>query len=409
MRFLYTAKDANGKTITQTDDAIDQEMLVSQLQKQGYFVMSVQPFSETVAKKAPAKSRQGNVITHNKVSLEDLLNLCQQFSALLDAGVPLLRSLDIISMQVESKQLYESMIEIRKSVEAGESLSASLAKHPKIFNRLWVSLVEVGEASGTMPTVLTKLAFYLEREAAFRSTIFSALMYPLVLTVVSFSAVLFFALVIGPKFKNLFESFGSELPQLTKTLLGTFDFIRIHFFLLTGIAGAIIVLMQQYVRTPIGRLQVERFFLSIPKFGDIYRTIIVERFTSQMSILTDSGVPILYALDITQRMVGNKVCENIITDIKNNVREGGLIAEYMNKSGFFPPMTIQMILVGEETGELGKMLKKVSEYYQEHVQTFLKRFSTLFEPIMLVVMAVVIGVIVIAMFLPIFNLSQLAH
>ena len=409
MRFSYTVKDINGKTISGNDDALDQETLVTQLQKQGYFVINVQPFSETTTKKLPVKIKKKDTTTHTKAKLDDLLSLCRQLSALLDAGVPLLRGLDVISMQVESRQLRDAMITIKKEVEQGNSFSASLAKYPKIFNQLWVSLVEVGEASGTMPTVLAKLAFYLEREAAFRSNVASATMYPMILLMVSVIAVLIFALVIGPKFRNIFESFGAELPAMTRVLLDTFDFIRKNFLLLIGSISAIIVAVKQYTRTPMGKLHAERFLLAIPKFGNVYRTIVVERLTSQMSILADSGVPILYALDITQRMVNNKTCEMVIADVKNNVREGKLIAEHMSKSGFFPPMAIQMILIGEETGELGKMLKRVSEYYQEYVQVFMKRFATAFEPIMLVFMAVLIGAMVIAMFLPIFNLSQLAR
>jgi len=296
---------------------------------------------------------------------------------------------------------------VKNDVEQGSSFSASLAKHPKIFDQFWVSLVEVGEASGTMPVILEKLAFYLEQRAGFKSALISAIIYPAILLVVASGAIMFFALVIGPKFKTLFDSFNVELPIITRVLLGTFDFIKSRFLVIIGAIGGILLLVRNYGRTPTGKFNIERILFSLPKFGYVYKTIVVERFTSQMSILVETGVPILYALDITQRMMENLTCENIISEIKKNVREGKLIADQMGKSGFFPPMAVQMILIGEETGELGKMLKRVAQYYQEYVEVFMKRFGTIFEPIMLVFMGGVIGVIVVAMFLPIFNISQL--
>ena len=407
MRFSYTAKDAKGKTITAIEDAVDQSSLIARLQKQGYFIVSIAPVSDSQAKKAHQDKSPKGPYTHTKVKLDDLLIFCRQLATMLDAGVTLLRSLDVISMQVESKTLAQTLMVVKKDVEQGGSLSASLAKHPKVFNQLWISLVEVGEASGTMPTVLEKLAFYLERQAAFNSSVVSAIIYPLILLVVATLAILLFALVIGPRFKSIFDSFHVELPVLTRVLLGVFDFIKTKFFVLIGLIGGIVIVVRKYVQTPRGKQQAERIIFAVPKFGFVVRTIVVERFTSQMSILVDSGVPILYALDITQRMIGNKTCEAVIGEIKDTVREGKLVAEQMGKSGFFPPMAVQMIAIGEETGELGKMLKRVSQYYQDYVETFMKRFGVIFEPFMLVFMGGIIGVIVIAMFLPIFSIATL--
>lgn len=407
MRFVYTVKDHDGKTLTATDDAPDEHSLASRLQTQGYFVASIRPFSETTQKKTTTRISQKSQFKRSKANLDDLMLFCRQLAAMLNAGVNLLRSLDIISLQVESKQLSEILTHVKKSVEQGNSLSTSLAKHPKVFNQFWVSIVEVGEASGNMPVVLEKLAFYLERQAAFQSAILSAILYPAILFVVAILAILCFAFFIGPKFKTIFDSFHTELPMITKALLGVFEFIKTKFFVLIGVFGAIIFLIRKYIQTGSGRLQFEKLLLAIPEFGYIVRIIVIERFTSQLSILVDSGVPILSALEISQRMIGNKTCEGIIGDIKNNVREGKLIAEPMSQSGFFPPMAVQMILIGEETGELAKMLRSVSEYYRQCVETFMKRFGIIFEPVMLIFMGGVIGIIVIAMFLPIFNISQL--
>ncbi|MFH1359589.1 MAG: type II secretion system F family protein [Candidatus Omnitrophota bacterium] len=406
-RYSYTVKDDKGKTITGTDEASDEASLVTHLQSQGYFVTSMQPFSASVSKPEKREAIKSQKYTHSKVKLNDQLIFCHQLATMLDAGVTLLRSLDVICLQVESKDMANVLKQVRKDVEHGNSLSASLAKHPKVFNQFWVSLVEVGEASGTMPTVLEKLAFYLDQKEEFQREIVSAIIYPVILFFVAIGAITFFALFVGPKFKSLFEQFDTKLPLLTTILLGIFDFIKTKFLVIIGVVGAILFIGREYVKTPSGRLQFEGLLFSLPKFGDIYKTIVIERFTSQMAILVDSGVPILYALEITQRLIGNVTAEKVLTSVKEGVRQGKLVADPMAASNFFPPMTIQMIMIGEETGELSKMLSKVSQFYQNSVQTFLKRFGTIFEPFMLVFIGGLIGVIVIAMFLPVFSLSDI--
>src|SRR3989338_3649205 len=350
MRFSYVVKDAQGKTINGTDDAPDEAALIARLQKHGYFVISLKPFSATLQQKTASKAQMKGAFTHTKVKLDDLLILCRQLATMLDSGVTLLRSLDVIALQVESRDLAQTLQFIKKDIEQGSSFSVSLAKHPKVFNQFGVSLAEVGEPSGTMPAVLEKLAFYLEEEAAFRSAIISAIIYPAILLVVSLAAILFFALGIAPRFKALFDSFKVPLPPITAVLLGVFDFIKSKFIVLILTIGAILFLIKKYADTPAGRRQFETLFLKMPTFGKVYRTIVVERFTSQMAILVESGVPILYALDITQRLIGSPICSAVITEIKNNVREGKMLAEPMMKSGFFPPMSVQMIMIGEEIG-----------------------------------------------------------
>ncbi len=410
-KFKYVIKDSKGQTITDITDSTDQESLIDRLQKQGYFIVTIQEKSEAGGlkpKKAKEKEKKQSNFTHNKVTLEDLLVFSRQLVTMLESGVTLLRSLDVIASQVESKQFSVILSKMKSDVEQGLSLSSSLAKHPKIFSQFWVSLVEVGEASGTMPLVLEKLAFYLEQEAAFSSTIISALIYPAILFCVAMGAVAFFAFFVGPRFESIFNSFGVELPLITKVLLSTFRFIKSKFLMLFGVIGGILFLLKKYMATKTGRLQFEKIAFESPVFGKVIKLIVVERFASQMAILVDSGVPILHALDIVQRLVDNKTCELILVDIKNGVREGELLVGPMIKSNFFPAMAIQMIMVGEETGELSKMLKQVSKFYQTSVEAFMKRFGTMVEPFMLVFMGAIIGTIVLAMFLPMFNLTQLA-
>jgi type IV pilus assembly protein PilC len=307
--------------------------------------------------------------------------------------------------QVESKTLHQVLVQVRNDVEQGRSLSSSLEKHPKQFSQFWVSLVEVGEASGTMPQVLEKLAVFMEQQAAFKSIIISAIIYPCILLFVCMGAIAFFAFFVGPKFEAIYTSMGKQLPAFTKLLLAFFKFIKQKILLIIAGCFGAGFLFKQYIRTAVGQMQFEKFIFGLPGFGVIFKKIVVERFASQMSILIDSGVPILYALEISEKLVENRTCGLIISDIRDSVREGKMLAEPMELSGFFPPMAVQMIKVGEETGELSKMLKHISNFFQREVEAFMKRFGTMIEPLMLLVMGGVIGTIVLAMFLPMFSLG----
>lgn len=404
-KYLYRAKDENGKNVSDQINAASKEAVVDQLQRKGYFIISVE-----LIRKSPGSSAKKVVksqYSHTGVKLDDILIFTRQLATMLEAGVTLIKSLDVIMTQVESRKLGEALREVHADVEGGKTLSDSLAKHPKIFSQFWVSLVEVGEASGTMPKILEKLAQYLEQQAAFRSTIISAIVYPAILFCVCIGAVAFFALFVGPKFKEIFDSMDADLPGITVTLLAIFEFIGNQFlFIIISVIGAVIA-FKSYIKTKPGRLMFEKFMYSLPTFGSVYKLIVVEKFSSQLSILIDSGVPILYSLEITEKLVENLICGQVINDIRTEVREGKLLAEPMAESGFFPAMAVQMIKVGEETGELSKMLKHVSAFYQRNVEAFMKRFGTMIEPFMLVFMGFIIGTIVLAMFLPMFNISQL--
>ena len=407
--YFYTVKDDSGNTKTDTTQAFSEDALVMKLQSEGYFVVNVRLLSDKpgAAKAKTEKKLETQIkFDHDKSKIEDLLVLSRQLATMLEAGVTMLRSLDVVRSQIQSKELYEAVRQIHDDIEQGASLSAALAKHPKIFNQFWVSLAEVGEASGTMPLVLNKLAEHVEQEVAFKSAIISAMVYPLILFVVCIGAVVFFALVVGPQFEKIFNSMHAQLPAMTRALLATFDFIKHDFLYIFGGLFGTVVLLKGYFSTPMGELQFEQIVYHLPVIGDVTKLIIVERFAAQMAILTESGVPILYALEITEKLVDNKTCGLVVAQVREGVREGKGMADSLMESGFFPMMAVQMIKVGEETGELGKMLKHVAEFYQANVESFMKRFGTLIEPFMLVFMAAMIGTIVISIFLPLFKLGQ---
>ena len=407
-KFSYIVKDKLGKTYKEVTDAVSKEALVERMHKDGYFIVSItEIMAASAGKKQFGLTRTKKKFSHRSVKLQDLLSFARQLATMLEAGVPLIRTLGVIETQVDSENLFKIVQNIRADVEQGTSLSVALAKHPKVFNQFWISLLEVGEASGTIPAILNKLTFYLEQQASFRSSIISGIIYPSILFVVACGAIAFFALFVGPKFEEIFTSMNAELPWITTQLLAIFKFVRNQFWWLVGGSIFLVFLLRKYVRTYQGKMAFEKFLFGLPTFGEVFVNIILERFASQMSILIDSGVPILYALDITERLVDNNTCALVVGKIKEAVKQGELLVAPMERSGFFPSMCIQMIMVGEETGELSKMLKHVAAFYQDNVETFMKRFATIVEPFMLIFMGGVIGVIIVAMFLPMFNIAQL--
>lgn len=407
-RFFYVARDSTGKKITGFEEANTQEEVVNRLQSRELTVISAAleyrdgaTVSGDIAAKAKFRFR------HYRVTSDDLVLFCRQLATLLGAGVTILKSLEIISMQVSSRRLYNIIKNLQKNMEAGLSLHESMAKHKNVFSELWVNLVESGEASGNLAVVLNRLASYLERLAAFKRKIISALIYPLILMFSAIAALLFLTIKIIPTFAELFKGFNITLPLLTRMLIAVSEFIRHYAIYLILIVVGIFMAIRKYTRTNTGRRRYERFKFKIPVFGEFFRSLVIERFSSEMSTLVESGVPILYSLEIAEHSVGNQVMADIIRNIKEEVREGKSLSQPLEKSGFFEPMVVQMVTIGEEIGELSQMFKKINSFYQEYVEVFLTRFTSMFEPIMLIFMGLVIGVMVIGMFLPIFQIAQI--
>jgi type IV pilus assembly protein PilC len=408
-KFSYIARDTTGKKITGVEEAGSQEEIVGRLQAKDLIVVNIvsdhkegaPAFKEEGQRKAKFRPQ------HSGVKDEDLTLFCRQLATLLGAGVTILKSLDIISQQVSSRKLQQVLRDLQRNMEAGVSLHETMAKHPKVFNELWVNLVESGEASGNLAIILSRLANYLERMEAFKRKVISALIYPVILTVAGLGALLFLSVKIIPTFAELFKGFNVELPALTKILLVISSTLRRY--MLVGLVGSTILffLFRKYTRSGEGRRQWERFKFDMPVLGDFFHALILERFSSEMSTLVESGVPILYSLEIAERSVGNVIVGDIIRKIKEDVREGKPLSQPLEKSGFFEPMFVQMVAIGEEIGELSQMFKKINAFYQEYVETFLTRFTAMFEPLMLIFMGVVIGVMVIGMFLPIFQISKI--
>jgi type IV pilus assembly protein PilC len=314
--------------------------------------------------------------------------------------------MNIIAQQVASRKLYQVIMSLQKNMEAGLSLHEAMANYPTVFSEMWINLVESGEASGNLAMVLSRLATYLERDAAFKKKIISALIYPAILMFAGLSALLFMSVKIIPTFAEIFKGFNIKLPFLTQVLLAFSVFIRKYGIITVVILITVIWLFRKYISTKQGKKKYQEFLLKLPGAGEFFRTLSIERFTSEMSTLVESGVPILYSLEISERSVNNAVLGDVISKIKEDVRAGKPLGQSLERSNFFDPMVVQMVNIGEEIGELSNMFKRLNAFYQEYLETFLTRFTSMFEPAMLIFMGTIIGIMVIGLFLPIFEISQ---
>ncbi|OGX19134.1 MAG: hypothetical protein A3K83_01210 [Omnitrophica WOR_2 bacterium RBG_13_44_8b] len=408
-KFYYIARNKAGKKDSGSEEAASQEEVISRLQAKDLIVISVYQESKESERglddEAVSKARFRP--KHYRVGGDDVVLFCRQLATLLGAGVTILKSLEIIKKQVSSQKLANVINDLQKDMEAGLSFHEAMAKHRAVFSELWVNLVESGEASGNLAVVLNRLASYLERDAAFKKKIVSALIYPVILMFAGLGALLFLTIKIIPTFAELFKGFNITMPFLTRVLLSVSFFIRKFLLIITGAMVAGGFLMRKYISTRPGRKNAEKFLFGLPVFGEFYRVLTIERFTAEMSTLVESGVPILYSLEIAEHSVGSLVLGDIIRNVKDDVREGKSLSKPMEKSGFFEPMAVQMVTIGEEIGELASMFKRLNVFYQEYVDTFLARFTSLFEPIMLIFMGAVVGIMVVGMFLPIFQLAQI--
>jgi len=401
--YIYKARDGQGREVQSSRESASQEELIAQLQNEGLLVTSVTEDRARGSRKAMSRRY------HMRVTLDDLIVFARQLATMLGAGVTLLKSLDVLSRQLESKTLLRAVQQIKHDISGGSTFRDALAKHPKIFSEFWVHVVETGEASGSLPVSLSQLADYLESAAAMRSKVTSALVYPSVLVAMSIVAVAIFTIWIIPIFSRVFDSFDVELPGITKMVIAFSDTMRKYFFIFIALAGAGAYMGRKYIETEVGKWQLDSLKFKLPGLASLFQRIAIERFASGLGTLIDSGVPILYGLDIIGKAVENKVMEKALGEVRESVRQGKGMSAPLEASGVFTPMVVQMIAVGEEIGELGKMLTKISEFYKERIETTLTRITTLIEPMVLVFMGIVVGFLVVSMFMPIFQLATIAR
>jgi type IV pilus assembly protein PilC len=338
------------------------------------------------------------------IKTKDLAIFTRQFATMINAGLPLVQCLDTLSKQTSKPAFREIISKVMKDVEGGGTLAESLAKHKNAFQDLYVHMVAAGEAGGILDVILLRLATFLEKMDALKRKVKTAMTYPTVVMTVAIGATIFMLIFIIPTFAKMFKDFGGVLPLPTRIVLGCSDFLRTQWWLLVGTIVGTVVAFKRYAATEKGRLKIDGILLNMPAIGDILRKASVARFTRTLGTLISSGVPILEGLNITAKTAGNMVVHNAVLATRASISEGETIAEPLRKSGVFPPMVVQMIAIGEETGALDEMLNKIADFYEDEVDSAVEALTSIIEPIMIVFMGGVVGAMVVAMYLPIFKM-----
>jgi type IV pilus assembly protein PilC len=340
-----------------------------------------------------------------KVKQRSVAIFTRQLATMIDAGLPLVQSLEVLSSQQESKVFKNIIRGIREDVEGGSTFAGALKKHPATFNELYTNLVVAGEEGGILDTILNRLAAYIEKSEALKKKVKSALVYPATIVAVAAIVVAILMVFVIPVFETMFKSAGQTLPLPTVIVLTISKAIKKYIVIFIPAAILLAYLFKRYYQTQSGRAIVDRLLLKLPVFGPLLRKIAVARFSRTLGTLVSSGVPILDGLSIVSRTSGNRSIETAILNARASIREGETIAEPLNRSGMFPGMVIQMISVGESTGALDSMLSKIAEFYEEEVDIAVGSLTSLLEPLLMMFLGVVIGGVVIAMYLPIFNMA----
>lgn len=342
------------------------------------------------------------------VSLKDLVIFTRQFSTMIDAGLPLVQCLEILSTQAESEGLKRTLKDVKEVVEGGSTFAEALKRHPKIFDELYVNLVAAGEVGGILDTILSRLATYIEKSMKLRKKVKGALFYPICIMVVGIGVLLILLYYVIPVFEKMFADFGSSqsLPAMTQSLIDLSNWMRDYWYIVFGTLGGVIIGTHYFKKWPKGRYLWDKGVLKLPLFGSLLRKVAVAKFTRTLGTMVSSGVPILDALDVVAKSAGNKVVEEAVYYTREKISEGKTMAEPLAESGVFPGMVVQMIAVGENTGALDQMLSKIADFYDEEVDVAVDTLTSLMEPVMLVFLGGMVGYFLIAMYLPIFSLAS---
>jgi type IV pilus assembly protein PilC len=341
-----------------------------------------------------------------KVNQRSIAVFTRQLATMIDAGLPLVQSLEILSQQQESKAFKNIIREIREDVEGGSTFAGALKKHPLTFNELYTNLVVAGEEGGILDNILNRLANYIEKTEALKKKVKSALIYPATIIGVAVIVVMILMIFVIPVFETMFKSAGQTLPLPTLIVLTISKLIKKYVVILIPALILLFYMAKKYYQTQNGRAVLDRLLLKLPVFGALFKKIAVARFSRTLGTLVSSGVPILDGLTIVSRTSGNRTIEIAILNARTSIREGETIAEPLGRSGIFPPMVIQMISVGESTGALDSMLSKIADFYEEEVDMAVANLTSLLEPFLMIFLGVVIGGVVISMYLPIFNMAS---
>ncbi len=399
--FKWVGVGPNGETMRGEMEAMTRQAVITRLRTQ-----RINPTPEKIKEKGKGFDREINLPSFGApVKQHDIVIFTRQFATMIDAGLPLVQCLEILSQQSDSKVLCKTIKEVKEEVEAGSTFAAALRKHPKVFSDLYSNMVAAGEVGGILDTILNRLASYMEKIVRLKSKIKGAMIYP---ACIIFAAVLVTGILLVyviPVFADLFNSFGQALPAPTQFVINLSNFTINNFWLIIGGFIGIAAGLVYTSRTDRGRYYMDKIGLRIPIFGDLIRKTAIARFARTLGTLVSSGVPILDALTITGRTAGNKIIEEAIYATRTSISEGKTIAEPLIESKVFPPMVCHMIAVGETTGALDQMLQKIADFYEDEVDNAVANLTALMEPMVILLLGGLIGGLVVSMYLPIFKLG----
>ncbi|MBI5554452.1 MAG: type II secretion system F family protein [Elusimicrobia bacterium] len=397
--FTYKAKDASGRTKTGNITVRDKQEVLFNLRQQNLFVVSVkQSAGQRTFLFAPKRQ---------KVSTEQLALFFRQLSTLVNAGIPLTRGLTILAGQFKDKEIRQIIGSLCGYIEGGSSLSDALCNYPQVFSSLHINMVSAGESSGALSEILERTAVYIEKNNRLLCRVKSAMIYPAAILIVAILVISFLVFKIIPGFNEIFKSLGAELPLPTRILVGFSNVCRKYFLFLGIILAGIFLGTVRYINTPRGRVGFAALKLKLLVFGQLFQKLAIARFARTLSTLLASGIPILHALEIVAKTVGNEIIQIAIMRVREQVSKGERISLQLGKEKVFPQMAVEMIGVGEETGELEMMLGKIGDFYEEQVDVAINSLMSMIEPMIIIFLGVVVGSIVVAMFLPILKITQL--
>ena len=401
--FLWEGKTAQGKVLKGEMEAANQQAVLARLRSQ-----RIQPIPTRVREKGKGLEKEITLPGFGvKVTAHDVMLFTRQFATMIDAGLPIVQGLEILSQQSENKAFRNIIRVIKQDVEGGFTLADALKKHPKAFDDLYVNMVAAGEVGGVLNTILNRIALFIEKSAKLKSKVKGAMIYPCTIVVVAVGVVTILLLYVIPVFAELYGGMGKALPAPTQITINMSNWFRAYFVYMAIGVGILVAALRFYYKTPQGRMVIDGLMLKMPIIGDLLRKVAVARFSQNMSILLSSGVPILDGLAITAKTAGNRVVEQAIMDARVSISQGKTVAEPLTESKIFPPMVCQMVAIGENTGALDAMLKKVADFYEDEVDNSVANLTSLMEPLIMVVLGVILGGLVISMYLPIFQLGSL--
>ncbi len=395
--FIYKGKTRTGKAVEGELAAESRDDLFKQLRAKGILVSTVKRKGKGISLKFGSG-----------VTTEDVTNFARQFSAMISAGLPLIQCLNILAEQTENENFKKVLVSVTNSVETGHSLADSLGKHSDVFPELFVNMIAAGEVGGILDTILLRLATFLEKAQGLKRKIKGAMMYPMVISIVAVLAVAAMLIFVIPVFAKMFGDFGAKLPAPTQMMVNASKFLRSPAKILPVLAGLVLAAVGfvRYRRTPKGKYNVDKMLLKVPVLGDLTRKSAVAQFSRTLGTLLSSGVSILEALEITAKTSSNMVVRNALLSMIGAISEGKTITEPMKATGVFPPMVIQMVAVGEESGGLDQMLSKIADFYDEEVNAAVDALTSVMEPIIIVFLAVIMGGTLIAMYMPMFSMIE---